>query len=133
MLAYILKHVGDAAEKSILHDLESTDPALTEEIREKLFGLDTITSLHDKDLQEVLRDYDDSELAFMLKGKPEDFSRKIRSNVSQRRREIIENEISYLGEVKRSEVEKATKDFLRYLQSQVEEGKLRLFRDGGKR
>ena len=130
VLADILKHVGAAAEEEILHDLESTDPALTEEIREKLFGLDTITSLHDKDLQEVLRDYDDSELAFMLKGKPEDFSRKIRSNVSQRRREIIENEISYLGEVKRSEVEKATKDFLRYLQSQVEEGKLRLFRDG---
>lgn len=130
VLADILKHVNAAAEEEILQSLETADPALSEEIREKLFGIDTIGSLHDKDLQEVLRDYDDSELAFMLKGKPEEFSGKILSNVSERRREIIENEMSYLGGVKKSDVDKATKDFLRYLQTQVEEGRLRLFRKG---
>jgi flagellar motor switch protein FliG len=130
VLADILKHVNAAAEEEILQSLETSDPGLTEEIREKLFGIETIASLHDKDLQEVLRDYDDAELAFLLKGKPEQFSGKILSNVSERRRELIENEISFLGGVKRSEVEKATKDFLRYLQTQVEEGRLRLFREG---
>lgn len=130
VLADILKHVGAAAEEEILHDLEASDPGLSEEIRDKLFGIETIQQLHDKDLQEVLRDYDDGELAFILKGKPDRFREKILGNVSERRREIIENEIDFLGSVKRGEVEKTTKEFLRYLQNQVEEGKLRLFRDG---
>ncbi len=129
VLADILKHVGAAAEEEILHDLETVDPTLSEEIREKLFGIEAVQALHDKDLQEVLRDYGDSELAFLLKGKDEGFADKILLNVSERRRELIENELRYLGEVKKQDVEKATKEFLRYLQSQVEEGKLRMLRN----
>lgn len=129
VLADILKHVGAAAEEEILKDLETADPGLSEAIRDRLFGTDTVLQLHDKDLQEVLRDYADSELAFILKGKTDEFTNKILFNVSERRRELIENELLYLGEVKRSEVDKSTKEFLRYLQGQVEEGKLRLLRN----
>ena len=130
ILADILKHVNAATEQEILSDLDVVDPDLSEEIREKLFGIEAVLDLYDKDLQEVLRDYSDNELAFMLKGKRSEFQDKILTNISERRRELIEGEMSYLGEVKKKDVEKATKDFLRYLQTQVEEGKIRVFDTG---
>jgi len=127
VLADILKHVSTATEQEILSNLEEENPDLSEEVKEKLFGIEAVLQLYDKDLQNVLRDYGDDELAFMLKGKEDQFREKILSNVSERRRELIEGELIYLGEVKRKDVEKATKDFLRYLQAQVDEGKIRLF------
>lgn len=71
-----------------------------------------------------MRDYGDSEIALILKGKPEEIRQKLLANVSERRRVLIEDESLHLGTVKRSDVEKATKEFLKYLQEQVLEGKL---------
>ena len=123
-LAGILKHMGMGAERSILENLEKSDPELYADIKDRLFGEETLLHLDDRGLQEVLRDYGDSEIALILKGKPEEIRQKLLANVSERRRVLIEDESLHLGTVKRSDVEKATKEFLKYLQEQVLEGKL---------
>lgn len=123
-LAGILKNMGMGAERSILENLEKSDPELYADIKDRLFGEDTLLHLDDRGLQEVLRDYGDSEIALILKGKPEEIRLKLLANVSERRRVIIEDESLQLGTVKRADVEKATKEFLKYLQDQVLEGKL---------
>lgn len=123
-LAGILKHMGMGAERTILEDLEKSDPELYADIKDRLFGEETLLHLDDRGLQEVLRDYGDSEIALILKGKSEEIRRKLLANVSERRRALIEDEALHLGTVKRSDVEKATKEFLKYLQEQVLEGKL---------
>ncbi|MFP4564687.1 MAG: flagellar motor switch protein FliG [Spirochaetia bacterium] len=123
-LAGILKHMGMGAERTILEDLEKSDPELYADIKDRLFGEETLLHLDDRGLQEVLRDYGDSEIALILKGKSEEIRHKLLANVSERRRALIEDEALHLGTVKRSDVEKATKEFLKYLQEQVLEGKL---------
>ena len=123
-LAGILKHMGMGAERTILEDLEKSDPELYADIKDRLFGEETLLHLDDRGLQEVLRDYGDSEIALILKGKPEEIRSKLLANVSERRRVLIEDEALNLGTVKRTDVEKAKKEFLKYLQEQVLEGKL---------
>jgi flagellar motor switch protein FliG len=123
-LAEILRHVNPSAEREILSQIESIDPDLGEDIRERLFTMDSVLSVYDRDLQEVLRDYADDELALILRGKPEEVKQKILGNVSERRRELIREDMEIQGSVKKSDVERATKDFLRYIQLLLEEGKI---------
>ena len=131
-LANILRHVDPSAEKEILESLAAADPNLSEQIRELMFTPDTVLQMYDQDLQKLLRDYADEEIALILKGKSEDIKAKMLSSVSERRRELIEEEMSVMGHVKRADVEKTTKDFLRYMQTLAEEGKIRIFRSGEK-
>ncbi len=128
VLADILKHMTISEEDSILGYIDEVDPELSREIKEKLFSVDTVLDLDDQDLQKVLRDFDDRELSLVLKGKSDDFKDKLLSNVSERRKSMIMEEIEFSGAVKRSDVEKATKEFLRYLQNMVDEGKIVLKR-----
>jgi flagellar motor switch protein FliG len=131
-LANILRHVDPSAEKEILESLAHIDPDLSEQIRELMFTPDTVLQMYDQDLQKLLRDYADEEIALILKGKSEEIQAKMLSSVSERRRELIEEEMSLMGHVKRSDADKATKDFLRYMQTLAEEGKIRIFRRGEK-
>ena len=123
-LADILRHVNQSAEREILGEIGMVDPELSEEIKDLLFTVDALLNLYDRDLQEVLRDYADDELALLLKGKSEEVKQKLLGNVSERRRELITGEMSYMGEVKRSDVDRATRDFLQYIQQMMEEGKI---------
>lgn len=131
-LANILRHVDPSAEREILESLAHIDPDLSEQIRELMFTPDTVLQMYDQDLQKLLRDYADEEIALILKGKSEEIQTKMLSSVSERRRELIEEEMSLMGHVKRSDADKATKDFLRYMQTLAEEGKIRIFRGGEK-
>jgi flagellar motor switch protein FliG len=80
-------------------------------------------------MQKVLRDFDDRELAIVLKGKSPEVEQKIMGNLSSRRQELVAYERQYLGRMKRAEVEEATGDFLRYLREQAERGEISLRED----
>ena len=128
-LADILKHMTISDEYNIIEDLTDYNPELARDIKEKLFSTETVLQLYDQDLQRVLRDFDDHELAILLKGKDDDFKEKIFINISERRKMLIEEEMEFLGALKKSDVEKSTREFLRYLQAMVDEGKVVIRRE----
>ncbi len=115
VLASILKNMNLSDEDRILSSLSQEDSELSSSIREKLFTVDTVLDMRDKDLQKVLRDFSDKEVAVLLKGREMNLREKILSNVSERRKEFIRLEEEALGVMLRSEVDKAMKDFLDYL------------------
>ncbi len=115
VLASILKNMNLSDEDRILSNLSREDSELSSSIREKLFTIDTVLDMRDKDLQKILRDYSDKEIAVLLKGREMNLREKILSNVSERRKEFIRLEEDALGVMLRSEVDKAMKDFLDYL------------------
>jgi flagellar motor switch protein FliG len=127
-LANILSHMDISREEDLIESLERQDGPLAEEIRKRLFGIDVVLKLRDMELQAVLRDYADGELVLILKGVPPEVKEKLLSNVSARRREIILYELSLLGPVRRSDVDKAIGEFLEYLRREVEQGNLALAR-----
>ncbi len=115
VLASILKNMDLFDEGRILSSLAEEDEKLSMEVREKLFTVDSVLDLRDKDLQKVLRDYSDGEIAVLLKGRSTEFREKILKNLSARRREFVLMEEEASGPVLRSEADKVMKDFLDYL------------------
>lgn len=120
-LANILKYMDQESEESILESLETESITLSKEVREKLFTIDMIVNVLNTDLQRVLTDYSDQELAIILKGKSPEIIEKILSNVSKNRAEIIVQEKELLGAMKKSEVDEVTRKLLLHLR------KLQLF------
>lgn len=126
VLAGILKHVGGDLEGRILRGLEDEHPELSEDIRERLFTMDDVLRVPDRELQRRLREYDEKELALILKGKSQALRDKLLSNVSQSKRMLTLEEYDIMGTVRRDEVDKATRNFLAYFKRRWEDGELAL-------
>jgi len=125
-LANILRHVDSDLEESILSNLEEENQQLSDSIRERLFTLDDILRVPNRDVQKRLRDLSEREIALVLKGKSTAFRDKIFQNVSQTRRIIIQEEYEILGAQRREDVEGGTRDFLAWFKKRWEDGELSL-------
>ena len=125
-LTEILRYMGPGKEEAILADLEPNTANL---IRRKLFTMDVVFQLPDKDLQKVLRDYADRELSLVLRGSPELTRRRLLASVSERRRELIRLEEDALGDVRRNDINRAQQDFLEYIQILEQKGEIVIVRE----
>ncbi len=123
-LARILRFMNVRDEDAILHELADADPQLSADVRDRLFTIDTLEYIDDKDLSRVLREFDDKSVALILKGKEEKIRSRILHNVSERRRQIISEEYAHLGPVRKRDADDASTEFLRYLQRLEEDGSL---------
>jgi len=125
-LTRILRFMDPAKEQAIL---EGLDPNTAEEIRRQLYTIDMVFRIPDKQLQTVLRDYADREIALMLKACEEPVRDRVLGAVSERRRDFIRMEMDSLGEVRRADAEAAVADFLGYLQLLEQKGELTIVRE----
>ncbi len=123
-LTEIMKYLDVGTENYLLDELAEKDPELADTIKKKLFNIDVINKIRDRDLQRVLRDFTDREIALMLKGKSESLKQKVYENISARRREMIKLEYEDLGEVLKSDADKVTLEFMNFIRRQVEMGEL---------
>ncbi len=114
-LAEILKHMDIASEEKILGDLAEFDPELSRNVKDRVYTVEILLKVDDQDLQSILREYDDREIAVLLKGKDEAIGAKLLANLSARRRTIVAEELEHLGKMRKSDVDKATKEFVDYL------------------
>ena len=128
-LAEILQCMDVVGENAILEELSTENAELSEEIKRRLLTMDVVLSMSDVDLQSVLRDYEDREIALILRGVSEEIGARILTSVSSRRREAIRSEDTFVGSAQRSDVPRATQEFLDYLRKQNAEGAIRLVRD----
>ena len=125
-LANILRHVDTDLEESILNSLEEENRDLSDSIRERLFTLDDILRVPNREVQKRLRDLSEREIALVLKGKSTALRDKLFQNVSQTRRLIIQEEYEILGSQRREDVERGTRDFLAWFKKRWEDGDLSL-------
>ncbi len=128
-LADILRHMDLDIEHEILSALDDGPDGLADQIRECLFTIDMLVLIEDRDLQKVLKEFSDREIALILKGKEEDIRKKILENVSTRRAEFIIDEYRQLGPQKKADTDKAAKDFINYLKTLESEGTLTIHRE----
>ncbi|HUX21852.1 MAG TPA: flagellar motor switch protein FliG [Spirochaetia bacterium] len=114
-LANILKHMQYADEEKILDELATIDPELSENVKDRLFTIELIFKIDDSDLQAIFRDYDDQEIAILLKAKSAKIRDRIMSALSSRRQAMVNEELALLGKMRKSDVDSATKDFVDYI------------------
>ena len=125
-LTEILRYMDPGREQAILADLE---PNMANSIRKRLFTMEVVFRLPDKDLQKVVRDYADRELALVLKGTAEQTRRRITSAMSERRRELVRLEEDAIGAAAKRDVERAQQDFLEYMQLLEQKGEIVILRE----
>ncbi len=130
-VAEILNRVDRTAEKSIMADLEEKDPELADEIARLMFTFDDIVYVDDSGIQKTLREIETKDLALALKSANEEVAQKIYRNVSERAREMIKEEIEFMGPVRMRNVEEAQQKIVAVIRRLEESGELVISGRGG--
>ncbi|MGJ4845450.1 flagellar motor switch protein FliG [Leifsonia sp. Le1] len=112
-LVDIINRADASTEKALLEALERRNPELAEEVRSRMLTFADIVKLEDRDVQQVLRGIDAAMLAVAMKGATEQVIETITTNLSERNREILADEIRVLGPVRLSQVEDARAEIVR--------------------
>jgi flagellar motor switch protein FliG len=125
-LAGILRHVDPRFEERVLDALDEENPELSKNVRDRLFTLEDVLRVPDRALQKALRDFQDRDIALVLKGRDDGFKKKLLSNISANRRAMIQDEYAILGPVRREDADEAAREFLGYLKRAWEDGEIGL-------
>lgn len=129
-LANILKFMDQKSEEIILKELSEFDAELSQEIKDKTYTMDIVLSIPDMYFQKILNDFDDKEIAIVLKGQSAEVKKKILSSITQTRQELVRQESEYLGIMRKSEVNIKAREFIDYLKQAEGDGKIVIDRNG---
>ncbi|MDR2417455.1 MAG: flagellar motor switch protein FliG [Treponema sp.] len=113
----------------ILSTLENVEPALGQDLKERLHTLEEVIKAQDRPIQEKLATLPDKEIVLLLKNRSREFTEKILSNVSAQRRVQIREEADMIGPVLKKEADAAARDFLDWFTTQRESGQIILSDD----
>ncbi len=130
-VAEILNSVDRATEKAIMSQLEETDPDLADEIGRLMFTFDDITYVDDSGIQKALREIESKDLALALKATNEEVKDKILRNMSERAREMIKEEMEFMGPVRLRNVDEAQQKIVAVIRRLEEAGELIVEGRGG--
>lgn len=106
-LVSILHQVDRGTEKVIMDALDETQPAVAEEVRQKMFVFENIITLDDRAIQRILRDVDNKDLLLALKGASDEVRNLIFRNLSKRAVELLKEDLAIMGPVRLRNVEEA--------------------------
>lgn len=112
-LVEIINRSDISTERALLEGLEQRDPALADEVRSRMLTFADIVKFEARDVQQVLRGIDAGVLARAMKGSSETVTETIRGNLSERNRDLLDEELAALGPVRVSEVEEARAEIVR--------------------
>jgi len=121
--ADVLNSLEKDISHSLLMDLERRNPELTMAIRQKMFTFEDLAMLDKTSLQKVMREVDTRDLAMALKGASPKIRDILLGSISKRAAETVNEEISFLGSVKKKDIEGAQLriiDSVRQLESEGE-------------
>ena len=117
-----------ATEHEMLAELELRDPMLAEEVRSRMLNFDDIAKLEPRDVQQVIRGIDITMLAIALRGADESFVTLVRENMSERNRELLDDEVSILGKVRKAQVIEARAEMVRSVRELEADGAITIQR-----
>ena len=129
VLAAILKHTDVSFGGRLLDEMEESDPFLSKEMKDRLYTLEDVIDAADRPIQEKLRTMNDREIALLLRGRSEGFTRKILGNLSTVRADRVMEESEIMGPMPKIEIEAAAREFLAWFRMNLEDGRILLLSD----
>jgi flagellar motor switch protein FliG len=106
-LAELLNQAGRSTERNVLQTIGASHEDLAEEVRARLFTFEDLHRLSDRELQMVLREVDQKDLALALRGVPDWLMDKITANMSSRAAELLREDIEAQAPQRKHVVEEA--------------------------
>mgnify|MGYP003575265252 CR=1 FL=1 len=127
----VLNGVDRATEKIIIDTLEIQDPALAEEIKQRMFVFEDIVTLDNRSIQRVIRDVENDDLLLCSKVASEEVKSIIFKNMSSRMVETFKEEMEFMGPVRLKDVEQAQSRIVAAIRRLEDAGEIVLARGGG--
>jgi len=124
--AKILNFSGSEIETSILKSVEAQDQKLAEAIEENMVTFADLDGMDNKSLQTLIRELDNDLLIPALKGAEDSIKEIFLENMSERARELFEDDLEAMGPIRVSEVDKAQKEIMRVARRLSGEGEIML-------
>ncbi len=130
-VASVLNKCNNATAKTILETIEQQDSQLAMEIKRLMFMFDDLMYVDDRGIQRVLREVDKKELALSLKVCDDKLKDKILQNMSERARDLLKEELQYMGPVRLKEVEAAQTRIVDIVKQLEDQGEIVIAGRGG--
>ncbi|MET0302815.1 MAG: flagellar motor switch protein FliG [Microbacteriaceae bacterium] len=127
-LVEIINRADVATERALLEQLDERDPELAEEVRSRMLTFDDLVRLESRDVQRVLRGIDPAQLAVAMKGAGAELIETITSNMTERNRESLAEEIGLLGPVRKTQLDEARAGVVRAIRELEASGDISLHR-----
>jgi flagellar motor switch protein FliG len=127
-LAALLNNAGRSTERNVLTAIERTHADLADEVRQLLFTFDDIIELPDRDVQLVLREIDQKDLALALRGVDEAVRDKLMANLSARAAEVVRDDMDAMGPQPKAAVEEAQSSIVAAVRRLEDAGQITLAR-----
>jgi flagellar motor switch protein FliG len=105
--ADLLNSMDKNLSQSMLLDLEKRNPELGQAIRQKMFIFEDLALLDSASLQKIMREVDMRDLTVALKTASATLKAALLSAISKRAAETVNEEISFLGPLKKRDIEAA--------------------------
>ncbi|KCZ53461.1 flagellar motor switch protein FliG [Hyphomonas chukchiensis] len=124
-VARIFDRLDSRLEKSFLAALDTAEPGAGEKVRALMFTFDDLARLDAAGLQTLLASADRSTLVVALKGAREETAAAFFRNMTRRAGDLLRDEISAHGAVRRSEVEAARQALVSLARDLIAQGDIR--------
>lgn len=123
-LGDMIRALPRADRSPVIEKLQAADPALAARVLEKLYRIDDLLKIGDRQLQGLLAELDVKTIAVALKNVDPAVKGKVTSNMSSRSRAVLDEESELLGDVPGSKVREAQGAVLALVRKGEEEGKI---------
>lgn len=129
-IAEVMNYIDRGNEKYIFDELGKKDAELVDEIRKKMFVFEDIINMDNMSIQRFIREIDQKDLVYALKGANEDVAKVIFSNMSVRMTESIKSELEITTNVRVKDVEEAQQRIVGVIRALEEKGQLVISKGG---
>jgi len=107
VVSEMLDNAGRTTETRILDDIDTKDPELAEQIRNRMYTFDSLVGMSQKHIQLVLRAIEQEDLALALRGASEEAKEVVFASMSERASSALKEDMEFQGQSRMSEVEQA--------------------------
>lgn len=125
-VAEMFNRLDSNSSKEILDNIERSEPALVETIRQLMFVFEDLLSLDQNGLKEVLAKVDRKLLTVALKGTSDRLRDHFTGAMSQRGAEMLKEDMDSMGPIKIKEVEAAQQQIIAIVRQLEAEGTISL-------
>ena len=123
-VAVILRNLGKELRDGLLATIQDKDTEAGKKVAGLMVLWEDIPQVADRSLQEALRGIDSAKLALALVKADEAITEKIKSNISERAAEAIDEETSLMSAPKKDDIAQAREDIVEALRKMNEKGEL---------
>jgi flagellar motor switch protein FliG len=125
-VAELLKSLEKERSGHLIDRIGKGNPGLADSIKNSMILFEDIKALSNQALRELIQRIDRKILSTALKGASEDLKEKFFANMSQRAREMLVEEMDFMGPVRLKDVEDAQREIVEILKEMDEEGLIQI-------